>query len=149
MASESNRHREAEPDETIDIARLRDPDVLKRRDEVVALLVAMFRRMEHFLDERVCDAWDRVRRLEPEAAADIDHIDSRLTRIAIKVIDGRTPADDLEEVARKYVLFWLRAVAALQLRELTCSRCHGMTETVAERGHRAARLCLRCWKATA
>src|SRR4051812_24459854 len=108
MASESGTHPEVLPTETIDVARLRDPDVVERREQVLSVIVALFRRMEPFLGERVCDAWDKVRRLEPEAAADIARVETRLGRVAVQVIDGRTPATELIAASETYVLFWHR-----------------------------------------
>ena len=134
-------------EETIDSTRLHDPGVIERRAQFVSALVAIFRGLERFLGEPIGDVWDHVRRLEPEAAADIARIDARLDRVAVRFIDGRTTIDELERTLGTYLLFWRRAVAALQLRELTCSRCLRMTATVAVRGEGAERFCRRCWKA--
>jgi hypothetical protein len=147
MASEPSTPSDVATEITIDVARLDQPDVAERRQRVMSMLVLVFRRLEHFLGERVCDAWDRVRRLELECAADITRVESRVTRVAVQVIDGTAPVEALEKATATYVLFWHRAMAALQLRELTCSKCRRMTESVAVRGHHAERLCLRCWKA--
>ena len=128
-------------EETIDSSRLHDPGVIERRAQFVSAFVAIFRGLEHFLGEPIGDVWDHVRRLEPEAAADIARVDARVDRVAVRFIDGRTPIEDLERTLGH------RAVAALQLRELTCSRCLRMTPTVAVRGEGAERFCRRCWKA--
>ena len=85
--------------------------------------------------------------MSPECAADIARVESRVDSDRIEAIDGTAPAEELDGATATYVLFWHRATAALQLRELTCSKCRRMTESVAERGHHAERLCLRCWKA--
>jgi hypothetical protein len=147
MSSEPSTPSDVAAEITIDVARLDHPDVIERRERVMSMLVVLFRRLEYFFGERVCDAWDKVRRLEPECAADIARVEFRVNRIAVKAIDGTEPIEALEGATATYVLFWHRATAALQLRELTCSKCRRMTESVAVRGHHAERLCLRCWKA--
>jgi hypothetical protein len=132
-------------DDTIDVARLSEPDVIVRRDCVCAGIVRLFREIEIYAERGFGEAWDEIQKHAPEIAADIAEVDARLDHIAIEVIGGSRPMEHLDAAAGVYVLYWRRALAALQLYEITCARCGQMNATVVCRGSVDDRLCRRCW----
>jgi hypothetical protein len=132
---------------TLDSARLGDPEVAERRERVVRAMVDLFREVAAFVERPVGAAWDDIRRLEREAAIDIDRMEARVERLAIEVIAGTATFDDLERTMRDYLLFWRRAFAALELRLMTCSECGDINTNVAARSGTDGRTCRRCWKA--
>jgi hypothetical protein len=134
---------------TIDPARLGDPEIARRREAVVGMLVHLFREVATFAERPVGIAWDDIGRLVPDTAIDIARTNGRVDSLAIKVIEGAAELGELQVAIANCLLFWRRALAALELRRMTCSRCGAMKPSVAARAGHDEPLCLQCWKAFA